>query len=372
MRISTRCCSAKTPVGVINPTFTWNISDTDAKFQTGYRLTVYNDDYIWDSGKIESSQSVRVKCDGLELKSNIKYFWNVEIFTDKGVFKSDNSWFITGLVCGEDLSWITAPCELSSPLLRKEFTLNNVPQYATVNVCGLGLFELYINGKKVSDDIMQPVRSDYDAVTYGNLINEFDYTTRKSVYYLSYEVSDYLTEGNNTIVLWLGNGWYRESARKTIRGDFDYGSNLKAFLRLTAGDFFLETDDSWQFEQSPIVHNNFFSGEIYDAGKFNEAFFKNGYVCNNHASLIKAPEAELMAQTCPGERVIKVTDAVCVKTDIYDALEVVSGFVSIRLKGNKGDKVEIFYKYTQKSPDENQDFLFYTDANSNITIELYC
>lgn len=343
MKIHTGCCNNENPVGVTEPTFTWSISDTDAKFQLAYRLKIYNDDYSWDSGKIESSQSVRVKCDGLELESNKKYFWNVEIFTDNGTFKSDNSWFITGLVRGESVCWITAPKELSSPLLRKEFTLKDVPQYATVNVCGLGLFELYINGKKVSGDIMQPVRTDYDTVTYSNLINEFGYTTRKSVYYLSYEVSEYLAEGNNTIVLWLGNGWYRESARKTIRGDFDYGDNLKAFLRLTADGFVLETDESWQVTESPIVHNNFFSGEIYDAGKFNVDFFKNGYTCTNNASLIKAPEAELISQMCPGERVIKSVNAVCVKEDIYDALEVVSGFASIRLRGNRGDRVEIFY-----------------------------
>jgi len=343
MKITTSCCSAKTPVGVTNPTFTWSISDADAKVQTAYRLKIYNREYDWDSGIIESSENVRVKCDGLELKSNEKYYWNVEIFTDKGIFKSDNSWFITGFVCGEEPNWITAPGHFSAPLLRKEFTLSDVPQYATVNVCGLGLFELYINGKKVSDDIMQPVRSDYDTVTYGNLINEFDYTTRKSVYYLSYEVSSYLVRGNNTVVLWLGNGWYRESARKTIRGDFDYGSNLKAFLRLTAGDLVVETDESWQVMESPIIHNNFFSGEIYDAGKFNEKFFTNGYTGGEYASSINAPEAELISQMCPGERVIKTTKAVCIKENIYDALEVVSGFARIKLKGNKGDKVEIFY-----------------------------
>lgn len=343
MKITTSCCSAKTPVGVTNPTFTWSISDADAKIQTAYRLRVYNGEYDWDSGIIESSRNVRVKCDGVELKSNEKYYWNVEIYTDKGIFKSDNSWFITGFVCGEEPSWITAPGQFSAPLLRKEFTLSDIPQYATVNVCGLGLFELYINGKKVSEDIMQPVRSDYDTVTYGNLINEFDYTTRKSVYYLSYEVSRYLVSGKNTVVLWLGNGWYRESARKTIRGDFDYGSNLKAFLRLTAGDLVVETDESWQVMESPIIHNNFFSGEIYDAGKFSEEFFTNGYVGGEYASSINAPEAELISQMCPGERVIKTTKAVRVKEDIYDALEVVSGFAKIKLKGNKGDKVEIFY-----------------------------
>ncbi len=343
MIIHGQCCNAIHPVGVVNPTFTWSVTGSDACFQTAYEIQIYNEEYAWCSGKIDTSDSVRVVCDGLELKSNKKYYWKVTVYTDKETTTSEENWFITGLVNDEKVQWITVDSSISSPLLRKEFSLEKVPEYAVVNVCGLGFFELYINGQKVSEDMMQPARSDYDFITYRNLPNEFTGETRKSVYYLSYEVSRFLKKGQNTIVLWLGNGWYRESARATIRGEFDYGNQLKAFLRLSADEFLVQTDSSWQYSESAILHNNFFSGEIYDASKYNAEFFQNGYVCNQYATLVKAPEARLISQRCPGEQVIANMHTACIKEDIYDTGEVISGFAKIKLRGVKGEKVEIFY-----------------------------
>lgn len=343
MIIRGQCCNATNPVGVVQPNFTWSVTECDGCFQTAYEIQVYNKEYEWCSGKIDTSDSVRVLCNGLELKSNTKYCWKVTVYTDKEIATSDENWFITGLVHNEALQWITVDPEISSPLLRKEFSLEEVPEYAVINVCGLGFFELYINGQKVSDDIMQPVRSDYDFIIYRNLPNDFTSETRKSVYYLSYEVSKFLKKGQNTIVLWLGNGWYRESARATIRGEFDYGNQLKAFLRLSAGNLLVQTDSSWQYSESAILHNNFFSGEIYDALKYNAEFFQNGYECHQYATLANAPEARLISQHCPGERVIAKLHTTCIKEDIYDTGEVISGFAKIKLRGVKGEKIEIFY-----------------------------
>ncbi|MBQ7960334.1 MAG: family 78 glycoside hydrolase catalytic domain [Clostridia bacterium] len=343
MKIYIKCCDAVNPVGVIVPTFTWKVTECHGLMQRAYEIWIYGEEYSWHSGKVESDQSVRVCCDCSKLESNRKYYWKVKIYTNQGELESEAGWFITGLIDEADLKWITADSAISSPLLRKEFKLDAVPEYAVANVCGLGFFELYINGKKVSDDIMQPVRSDYDEVTYRNIHNAYDGSTRKSVYYLSYEVSRYLTQGRNTIVLWLGNGWYREKARATIRGDFDYGNQLKAFLRLSAGNVLIETDETWQYCESPIVHNNFFSGEIYDATKENPDFFESGYECSNYAAAVSAPKAKLISQLCPGERVIESVKAKRIKADIYDVGEVVSGFVKLRLKGLRGERVEIFY-----------------------------
>lgn len=343
MKIHSKCCDAINPVGVLNPAFTWSIEGEGPLFQTAYEIWVYNNEYSWHSGKIKSDESVRVCCRGLELKNNKKYYWYVKIYTNNGEYTSGTSWFITGLIDNIDLKWITVDPEISSPLLRKEFNIENIPEYSVVNICGLGFFELYINGRKVSDDIMQPVRSDYDEIVYRNLPNAFTAETRKSVYYLSYEVSDYLKKGDNTIVLWLGNGWYREKARASIRGDFDYGNQLKAFLRLSADNILVETDETWQYCESPIIHNNFFSGEIYDATKFNAEFFKNGYMGTDYAIRIDAPKGKLLSQLCPGERVISSVGTKCIKEDIYDTGKVISGFAKIKIKGQAGEKVEIFY-----------------------------
>ncbi len=373
MKINTKCCNKENPVGVVAPSFTWSISEGSATLQTAYELFVYNSRLDWCSGRIDSSDSVRVSPGGLKLEDNTKYYWRVKIYTDAGELTSEESWFITGLAEESTTKWITCDAGISSPLFRKEFYVDKIPEYAVANVCGLGFFELYINGKKVSDDIMQPVRSDYDAIVYSNLPNEFSAVTRKSTYYLSYEVSKYLAKGQNTIVIWLGNGWYRENARLNIRGDFNYGNQLKAFFRLSAENISVEADDTWEYCESPILHNNLFSGEIYDANKFNPAFFESGYRGGNFAEEISAPEASLISQMCPGERAIRRVKPKRVRDDIYDAGEVVSGFASIKLKGKKGERVEILYAedFDGESLDYTSTVGYVEDDKNQIQKDIY-
>ncbi len=105
----------------------------------------------------------------------------------------------------------------------------------------------------------------------------------------------------------------------------------------------METDDSWQYKESPIVHNNFFSGEIYDATREDKAFFENGYISNDFASFVKAPESRIVPQLCPGEKVIRTIPVKCVKENIYDTGEIISGFAKIKFKGTEGEKIEVFY-----------------------------
>lgn len=334
MNLKIKCCNKTNPVGVIDPDFTWHITKDGVKRQNGYELQIFNDEYSYNSGKVEDEKSVRVKCDTLKLKNNTKYYWNVKVYTDKGEYQSDNGWFITGLIDEPEICWITAPSKIQSPLLKKDFYLDEINDYAVVNICGLGFFELYINGKKVSNDFMQPVRTDYDRISYKNLAYPFLGTTRKSVCYVTYEVSDYLNKGINTVEIWLGNGWYRQNGR-LVEGKFDYGSELKAFFRLESGDILIESNDSWQCAESPIIYNNLFYGEVCDANIIP--------IYKNDVTIIEKPDAILVSQLCPADRIVKTYEPVEIKKDIYDTGESITGFATVTVNGVKGEKIEIYY-----------------------------
>ena len=90
--------------------------------------------------------------------------------------------------------WIGAPeAELAAPYLRAQWTLSKKPLRATAYFCGLGYGELYVNGGKVGNEVLGP--------------NFTDYSQR--VLYVTHDLTDRLTAGDNAIGILLGNGWYR-------------------------------------------------------------------------------------------------------------------------------------------------------------------
>ena len=326
--ITTKCLTETIPV------FSWILKEGNDKNQLSYHITVSTADgnVVWDSNTVLSDNSTHIEYGGEKLKENTKYFWKVIVTTDKGKYESDTSHFITGLYDFDSLKWITADKEINSPIITRGFELEEVCDYVPLNICGLGFFEVYINGLKVSDEIMSPVRTDYSDVIYKNLKYPYNSTTRKIVKYLCYEVSKYLKTGKNEISVWLGNGWYRQTGR-IVEGTFDYGDELKMFFRLTNGSQVIESDESCLCMESPIIYDNIFYGEIYDSR------IKG---TKKSVKLTSAPTGTLEKQLCPPERILN-TYIPTRLNDVYDAGKCLTGFVEISCTGKSGDKVELYF-----------------------------
>lgn len=153
-------------VDVANPSFAWYVKDSDrGEKQTAYRVVVAssqrnidtNTGDKWDSGKVTSSNQYAVKYKGTALVSNTKYWWKVATW-DKD--NKQSSWsasktFITGFLSPSDwtASWIMASSNTTSVpyMLRKQFSIRKTISYATANICGVGQFELHLNGLTVGD-----------------------------------------------------------------------------------------------------------------------------------------------------------------------------------------------------------------------------
>ncbi len=338
MIIKTFCCNSENPIGVIDPIFSWKVYECEDKKQKAYRIIVQSTDFdlLWDSGTITAEDSAYIRYNGKSLKENTMYLWRVTVFTENHCAESAEASFITGIFDTSKLKWVTPREDFNSPIIYKTFELTNLQKTVTVNVCGLGFFELYINGKKVSGDLMNPVRTDYDQVAYLDLKYPYENITRKSVRYISYEVSGFLKAGRNTIAVWLGNGWYRQRER-IVEGIFDYGNLLKMFLRLTNGEQVLECDDSWFCVESPILYDNLFYGEVYDARK--------KIIPDNltNVQIIEEPSGRIEPQLCPTEKIIKTYTPVLLKNNIYDVGICTTGFAEIICSGNSGDTIKVYY-----------------------------
>ncbi len=248
--------------------------------------------------------------------------------------------------------WVSAPADIVAPLFRSEFFANNVEK-ASITICGLGMFELFINGKKVSDDLLVPAFSQY---CYRDL--SAHYKIRQDVmsyrtYVLRYDITDYLSDGANALGVCLGNGWYNLDDE----GDGDptwtsYGE-LKLCYKIdieynngTTGEIL--SDESLRFAESEITYNNIYGGERHDYSRAKKGFSSVGYDASDWSavSLSSAPECEFMLQTCPPDRVIRTVTAVKIKDfgdySIYDCGEGITGYAVVTPCEN-GEEITVRY-----------------------------
>ena len=237
------------------------------------------------------------------------------------------------------MQWITCNKEWQSPVFRKSFTLENQPESAKIKICGLGFFELYINGKRVSEDYFQPVWSDYEKRDLSSVGDRSKDEFTHRVYYLVYDVKDYLRKGKNVIAVMLGNGWYRQNVRN-VEGNLWYGEELKLAFKLTLknggmNNVIITSDLQTKCRNGHIISNNIYYGETHDYALY-EDYFSVGYDDGDweNARKTNAPKAEFTKQDCPPDRVIRSVKPVLLydygKIKIYDAGENISGWAAVK------------------------------------------
>lgn len=124
-----------------------------------------------------------------------RYYWKVQVWGDQGdTSVSETAWFELGR-CKAGIvgcSWLTADFGKQHPLFRKGFSVDKPVEKARLYLCGLGLYEAYLNGEKVGQEYFTPYCNDYDS---WQQMQTFD-------------VTGYLRQGNNAIGVMLGKGWY--------------------------------------------------------------------------------------------------------------------------------------------------------------------
>ena len=195
------------------PTFSWQLQSTQrAVIQTGYQIIAAstpqnlanNIGDLWNSGMVYSNRNLYVTYAGKALSSGAPCYWKVKVITNKGTSDySAAAFFRVGLLEASDwkATWIgydkastfdsiSQFSRLSARYCRKEFIVNKTVKNATVYIAGLGMYELFINGKKVGDQVLAPAPTDY----------------RKSVLYNAFDVTQQIKSGGNAIAAILGNG----------------------------------------------------------------------------------------------------------------------------------------------------------------------
>ena len=246
-----RCENLSNPLGIATalPGLSWKINaEKNGTSQLAYQILAAGDSSLlnehvadlWNSGKIVSSASVLVPWKGNKLEARSVVYWKVRIWdeNDKAKGWSRVNSFSVGLLAGEDwhAAYIGLPHQYGnpeSPLLRKQFKLSGKAEKRLIYVNSLGYHEVFINGKKVGEGILAPAVSQFN----------------KRSLSVTYDVSPYLKEGENDLVIWLGRGWYCP----TLPGVEYDGPLVKARIEeLVKGKWstLVATDSTWTARES--------------------------------------------------------------------------------------------------------------------------
>lgn len=345
-------------IDVAQPRFSWQIaSDKPDLMQVGYRIQVAaspedlqsGKNLLWDSGEITSDCSLFIPYEGEMLQSRQSYYWRVKVKTNQsaGDWSEVQMWSMAILNPTEwKARWIGENqmsnlgetdkdhTRLAARYLRKPFSINKEVKRATLYISGLGSSESYLNGKRISEDIFAPMPSHYP--------------TR--VYYNVYDVTDLLQQGDNLLGVVLGNGRYFAMRNP---GMLTYGlPSLLAQLEMEYTDGTTEqvvSDTSWKVtSQGPIIANNEFDGEEYDARKelkgWNTAQYDDS--AWKTAELMDEPQGKLVAQPNPNLTIQDTVKPIQViaRSDgkyILDMGQNMVGWLNVQLKGKAGKPITL-------------------------------
>lgn len=378
---SLTCNYQSNPIAIDSeqPLLSWIVNaDGFNREQTAYQVLVATqpglltekEADVWSSGKVKSAQSAHVKYKGKKLNPTQKYWWKVRIWDEKGTASewSPVNTFETGLMNETDwgsAKWIglsedtrtsehrfreykTGRMEkpaivTSNPVgyFRNEINAEKEIKSARAYICGLGYYELHINGEKTGDHVLDPAPSNYD----------------KQAYYVSYDVTDQIKSGKNAIGIIVGNGFYGQSISwkndPESERDLSYGiPAAKLLIKLTytdgtQSDFY--TDKSWKNSTGPIVFDNVYGGDTYDARYEITGWNTTGYNDSkwsqaktispklNKISIQEMPPIRRLKELAP-QRVFKSS---VTGNWIVDFGQNIAGWVQITVNEKEGQVIEI-------------------------------
>ncbi len=353
--VGMQCEYLESPIGIDEPAprFTWQLKgkweDTTAiRFQllmdTNKSTLKKGDKVFWTSGILQDNRQLLAYDSGM-LKPFARYYWQVQVFGQSGkqIAVSPVAHFETGMmqVSNWNGKWISDGESVNhrpASYFRKEFKLKKKIKTACAYITAGGLYELSINGEKVSDEMLNPMYTRFD----------------KRNLYSTFDISSFLKNGQNVVGVELGNGWYNHQSTAVWFFDKAAWRNRPAFLvniRLNYVDGTSEiiaTDASWKRIESPVVFNSIYTAEHYDAcleipgwntSKLDDSDW-------NNAVETQAPSPAVVSQQLRPIRVTSVLKPVEMHK-INDSAYVftfprnIAGIIDLKLKGKKGTVLRI-------------------------------
>ena len=196
-----------------------------------------------------------------------------------------------------EAKWIGGGKFPQAPFFRRECDLPAEVESASIRICGLGYYELHVNGKKIGDHVLDPI------------VTQYDQRARA----VTYDVTEQLSRGDNAIGVILGNGWYKAASPDAWQFEHaPWTDNPKLILWLKAtmrdgSSVDVVSNSDWRVcHDSPIQFNALRNGEYYDARMEQAGWDEPGFDDSNwkSAQVKPGPGGVLEEQTSPWKLLI--------------------------------------------------------------------
>ena len=335
-------------LGVKKPRFSWKLESEERNvLQAAYHLWVFSDGKpVWDSGRMDSAQSVLIPYGGLELSEETEYQVHLAVEDNHGSLAEADTVFSTGIyetahfqakMITHDFSGEETAC----PVFCRSFTAAKPVEKACLYATAHGVYEITLNGKRVGDAYMCPGWTDY----------------HKRLQYQYYDITDSLCS-ENQLEMAVGNGWYKGILSFDCKPD-RYGNRVGAFAEIhifyTDGSReVIATDTDWKVRTGQIRYSEIYMGETLDTY---DAEIKEGTVSESPFD----PSVLVPQENEP----VRVTERIAAKkifTDpkgnrLVDFGQNLTGLVELKIKGEKGQKVTVRHAEVL-----DKDGVFYTET----------
>ncbi len=352
-----KCEHLVNPIGIDSPSprFTWQINAANTGVQqSAFAIVVDTDSSVvanktniqWESEKISSSQSLAVY-KGETLTPFTKYYWRIKLWDENGnaMETSPIASFETGMMDQKNWrgNWISDSRDINvkpAPWFRKEFEATKKIKSARAYVAVAGLYELFVNGKKVGNHRLDPMYTRFDRRTL----------------YVTYDITKQVQQGNNAVGVLLGNGWYNhQSTAVWFFHEAPWRARPKfcVDLHITYTDGskeIISTNTDWKTTHSDVIFNSIYTAEHQDARLIQPGWNTVNFNDKNweNAMAVGAPSNNIVAQVLHPIRNVEEIAAVNMvkfsETDyLFDLGRNISGVSSIKVKGEKGTTLRLVH-----------------------------
>jgi alpha-L-rhamnosidase len=303
---------------------------------------------VWDTKKTNSDQSIHIIYQGPQLNSGQRIYWRVKIWDNQG---RESTWsapafWENGLLKASDwdAEWITPDIdedpEKDNPptLLRKSFEVNKNIQSARLYITSHGLYEAYLNGQKIGDEVFTPGWTSYN----------------KRIQYQTFDVTHLLEKGANAMGVHLGDGWFRGrfgfSRQRNI-----YGEKLALLCQLeitykNGKVVKIISDNTWKSSTGPIQWSGIYDGALYDARKEKPGWNTTQYQDTDWrgVNIANHPKSRLIAPAgVPIRKIEEIKPVRIFSTPngekVVDLGQNMVGWVKLSVRGKAGDAISLYH-----------------------------
>ncbi len=310
------------------PRVSWTVEDCAGKAQRTARVKVCLDPEmtktVYDTGDQEDADS-RACPLAFSLRPYTKYFWTVSVLADDGecavspvntfeTAKMDDPWWA---------EWIgPGGLDTENPVFVKGIETPCEIKDARIYVCGLGLYEIFLNGEKVGEEYLAPGCHDYNM----------------QLMYQTYRID--LAAGENRLEVSLGNGWYR--GRFGYNGaEKCYGDDFSLILEVRKdGGILCTSDDTWKVRRGAVIFNNIYDGEVFDPSAADGVLYPVA-LKEGRTDLLRARLSlpVVVKETLPVKEVLHTPKG----ETVLDFGQNFAGFVRMRCRESAGRTVRLRY-----------------------------